>query len=246
MTDETEKTQAQEDIPEAMPVTVDRSPMGLLVDQNAYTQLKAVAKTFASSQLVPKHFRDKPADVFIALHMAHRLGADPIMVLQNLYIVHGNPGWSAKFIIAQANAAKSFRGPIRFRYDESDANNLRVTAHATMADTGEEVSSTVDLKMARAEGWTKSASGPSKYDTMPHQMLSYRAATFLVRLYCPEVLLGVPVVDELVDIHPTPPPGADAVTGIDTLKAKLAARKGGEVIDRETGEITPAPDDDAA
>lgn len=176
-------------------------PMGTLLNAGVYNHLKLVATHFAQSQLIPKHFQGKPQDVFIALHMAHRMGADPVMVLQNLYVVHGTPGWSAKFIIAQANMSKVFKGRIKFRYEGDESpdvtkSTLKVTAYATMDDGSDDVvEASASMDMARAEGWTSN----TKYKGMQRQMLSYRAATLLVRLYAPEVLMGVQVADEIED-----------------------------------------------
>ena len=39
----------------------------------------------------------------LALNMSQRMGADPLMVMQNLYIVDGRPAWSSQFIIAAIN-----------------------------------------------------------------------------------------------------------------------------------------------
>jgi len=65
------------------------------------------------------------------------------------------------------------------------------------------------MEMAKKEGWTKNA----KYQSIPEQMLRYRSAAFLIRLYCPEVMIGVPAQVELElearDVTPTG--GADVV-----------------------------------
>ena len=42
----------------------------------------------------------KTIERLIAQNMARRMGADLLMVMQNLYVVHGRPGWSAQFLIA--------------------------------------------------------------------------------------------------------------------------------------------------
>ena len=185
-------------LPDLVPAS---HPMGTLLNAGVYNHLKLVATHFAQSQLIPKHFQGKPQDVFIALHMAHRMGADPIMVLQNLYVVHGTPGWSARFIIGQANMSKVFQGRIKFRYEGDELadvtkSTFKVTAYATMNDgSGDVVEASASMEMARAEGWTSN----TKYKGMQRQMLSYRAATLLVRLYAPEVLMGVQVADEIED-----------------------------------------------
>jgi hypothetical protein len=70
---------------------------------------------------------------------------------------------------------------------------LAVTAHATLAVTGDAIEVTCDMAMAMAEGWTRNA----KYKSMPEHMLRWRSAAMLIRLYAPEVMLGMPVIEEL-------------------------------------------------
>lgn len=166
----------------------------MLADGPAFEHGQRVAKLFASSQLVPPHLRDKVADCFIALHMAQRLNEDPLIVLQNIYVVSGRAGWSAQYMIGRANRSGVFKGRINWRI-EGKGDALSVTAYAKLADDGEEVSATATMAMAKAEGWTKNA----KYQSMPEVMLRYRSATMLIRFYCPDVMLGIPVADELED-----------------------------------------------
>ena len=160
------------------------------------------AKLFASSPLVPAHIGDNGsakglANCYIALVLAKEMGENPLVVMQNIYIVHGRAGWNATYMIAKANASGVFKGVIRFAYSGEGAKRS-CTAKATLKETGEEVSTVVGMEMAAAEGWTKN----SKYKTLPDQMLAYRAATFLVRLYCPQVMLGYQTREELEDtIH---------------------------------------------
>ena len=155
-----------------------------------------LAKTFASTQLVPKHLQGKPDDCFIALLMAEQLGCSPIMVMQNIIVVSGTAGWKATFVIGMANDRGPFEGPIEFR-TEGKGDSLSVTAYATVEKTKHVVERTVSMAMAKAAGWTSN----KKYQEIPEQMLSYRAACFLVRLYCPEVLLGMNTEDELIDVR---------------------------------------------
>lgn len=200
-------------------------PLASFADPEIYEQLKKGAATLAKSALVPQSFRDKPEDCFIALHMAYRLNADPMLVMQSLYVVHGTPGWSAKFVIGQANVSNVFRGRIKWREEGAiGGDDHSVTAYATLAETGEEVAETVTMAMAKNEGWTKN----KKYQTLPSLMLKYRAATFLVRLHCPEVLMGVPVVDELEDVtaataRPVHESSAEALREV--LQSEAAARE---------------------
>ena len=65
--------------------------------------LQRISNMFAKSSLVPKTFQGNLPDCAIAVNMAQRLNADPLMVMQNLYVVYGTPSWSSKFLIAVFN-----------------------------------------------------------------------------------------------------------------------------------------------
>jgi len=53
--------------------------------------------------------------------------------------------------------------------------------------------------MAKDEGWLDKKG--SKWQTMPRQMMMYRAASFFARVHCPEVLIGLQTVDEVQDVN---------------------------------------------
>ena len=72
------------------------------------------AKLLAQSTLVPKEYQGNIPNCVIALNMASRMGADPLMVMQNLYIVYGRPGWSSQFLISTFNTSGRFTA---MRYD---------------------------------------------------------------------------------------------------------------------------------
>ena len=165
------------------------SSMKSFISQGAaFMQL---ARDMAESDIIPKDFRGKPANVFLAIEMAHRLGLGTMEVMQNLYVVHGTPSLSSKFLIGLANRSGRFRGGLRFEVT-GDGERMAVRCYATDRETAEELEVTVTMAQAKRAGWTKN----SKYVEMPEQMCSYRAATFFVRRYCPEVMLGMMTVDE--------------------------------------------------
>lgn len=159
-----------------------------------------IAKVFAGSDLVPKHFQGRVDNCFIALQMAFRLEIDPMLALQNMYIVYGNPGLSSQLAIALANKSGVFSTQIWFEETGTGAG-LSVTAHATLAKANKSVSQTVSLAQAENAGWTKSKDGVKPFwKAMPSQMLRYRSAVYLIRAYCPDVILGMHTKEEWEDM----------------------------------------------
>ena len=81
------------------------------------------AAMFADSPLVPQHLKGENknqaiANCYIALTMARELRQNPIVVMQNIYVVHGRAGWNAAYIIAQANRSGKFIGSINWRISD--------------------------------------------------------------------------------------------------------------------------------
>jgi hypothetical protein len=198
--------------------TTSNASIGIFADGPIFEHYWRVAKLFASSQLVPKHFQGKPEDCMIALNIAERLRMDPLVIFQSLHVVHGSPGWSAKYLIAQMNRSERFVGGVDFEVTGT-GRDMQATARVTLAVSGEVREETVSMEMAAAEGWARNP----KYTTMPAVMLRYRAATFLCRFYAPEVLLGIPMADEVEDVAFAERAGPTRVELVQSIPKALSA-----------------------
>jgi hypothetical protein len=161
--------------------------------------IQRIAKGLSESTLIPKDYQKNIPNCLVALNMANRLKADPLMVMQNLYVVHGRPAWSSQFLIATANASGKF-GPLRYRtVGTAGKDDYGCICSAVCSQTGEVLESTpITIGMAKAEGWY--SKNGSKWQTMPDQMLRYRSAAFFVRVYAPELSLGIQTEHEVADI----------------------------------------------
>ena len=165
--------------------------------KEAFEHSLRIAKMLATSNLVPKDYQNNVANCTIALEMANRIGATPLMVMQNLYIVHGRPAWSSSFLIATFNASKKFT-TLNFEHDEKKGGGA-CRAFAVEVATGERFNGTwITKTMVDGEGWSKKTG--SKWITMPEQMFMYRAAAFFIRMFAPEISMGIMTQDEAHDI----------------------------------------------
>lgn len=179
---------------------------------DSFCNAERVAQSLARSTIIPKDFRarhfqgDKEgvdpdvavSNCMIALQLANRMKADPMMIMQNLYIIYGRPAFSAQFIIAAINTCGRF-SVLKFKaVRDNNGTVIGCYAYATEKETGEVVNGPlVTLEMARSEGWT-SKSG-SKWKTMPEVMMRYRAASFFGRMYVPDVIMGMKTPEEVYD-----------------------------------------------
>lgn len=199
-----------------------------VADSASFDHIQRVAKAITESQLVPDVFKKNIPNAIIALELANRMGAAPLMVMQNLHVIHGKPSFSAQFMIGAINASKKF-SPLRFTYvGEPNTPAWGCFAHAKSTIDNEVCTGvTITMAMADAEGWTKKTG--SKWKTMPQLMLSYRAATWWCRMYSPEMLMGFPTEDEAVDIAPfdADPSAGGPATLVDTKHEPVKRRSKG-------------------
>ncbi|MEG2566042.1 MAG: recombinase RecT [Acinetobacter sp.] len=236
-----------------------------------------MAESLANSTIIPEAFRNtlmvkdrydaqakkwiyRPeanpngvSNCIIALNMAQRLGADPMMIMQNLYLVDGRPSWSSQFIIAAINSSGRY-SPLRFDITGGDeeveipyavtewvynqatkkkepvesnqtarVKNYKCVAWVVEKATGERLESTpITMEMAVKEGWYQK--NGSKWQSMPEQMLRYRAASFFGRIYAPDLLMGLRTQEEemesIIDITPEPAP-QEAPQTLDSIKQNV-------------------------
>jgi hypothetical protein len=94
-------------------------------DAAQFETMQRVCKMFANSELVPDMYKitDKNpeakavANCMIAISMAMRVGADPLMIMQNMVIIYGRPSWSSKFLVATVNTCGRFNA-LQYRFTE--------------------------------------------------------------------------------------------------------------------------------
>ncbi|UXY55359.1 hypothetical protein [Pseudomonas tohonis] len=208
-------------------------------DLQGFELMQRIAKAFSSSNLVPKHYLGNLPNCMIALDMARRIGANPLMVMQNLYVVHGTPGWSSKFLIATVNTCGRY-STLRYEWvGTKGKDDYGCRAWAIERETGERLDGiVVDWAMVKAEGWS-SKSG-SKWMTMADQMFIYRSAAFWQRAYAPDLGMGLVTEEEIRDTYDAQRShdGSFSVD-LDSLRDTTPP----PVVDTETGEILePEPE----
>lgn len=207
------------------------TPVGQTVKQ--FEVMQRMAKMYTESTIVPDTYKGNIGNCVIALDMAMRMGCNPLMCMQNLYIVHGNPAFSSKFLIATINASGRF-SPLRYEFKGEEGTleyGCRCIAYESSDKEHKEPlhGDWITIGMADKEGWIKK--NGSKWQSMPSQMLRYRAAAFWQRVYCPEISMGLITkeeADDIQDVEYTEIPTKDKL-------AEIAARAA-EVVDTESEE----------
>lgn len=207
-----------------------------LTDSQGFELAQRAAKCLASSTLVPKEYQGNIANCVIALNMAARVGADPLMVMQNLVIVHGRPTWSSQFLIATVNTCGRFSA-LRYEFfGEPGKDSWGCRAWAIEKATGEKLVGTdVTIAIAKKEGWH--GKNGSKWQSIPQQMLMYRAGSWWTRAYAPELSMGLHTADEMRDVIDINDDGSYTVTSEELGSAPVQTA---EVVDEPKGKTIPA------
>lgn len=203
------------------------------------------------------------ANCMIALDVAARIGASPLMIMQNLVIIYGKPSWSSKFLIATVNTCGRFE-PLKYKFiEKGKVGKINITEYVwdratnskkpvtrefdgtkimdiecvayTKAKGSTEIleSSPISIRMAIEEGWF--TKNGSKWQTMPKQMLMYRSASFWTSAYAPEISMGMRTVEEVEDTeHVELREGDNEQNSIEQIKAEREKRAGKNVIELKT------------
>lgn len=161
---------------------------------DAFNTAQRMAIMLSKSSIVPAAYQNNVGNTMIALDMANRLHTGPLMIMQNLYIVHGNPAWSSQYIIAMINNSKRYKTELQFEMNGS-GDSLSCRAFALTYDDRKVEGPLITMELAKKEGWI--GKNGSKWKTMPEVMIRYRAASFFGRLNCPDLIMGMYSADEV-------------------------------------------------
>lgn len=194
--------------------TLNSTSVSVFGNMDSFEQAQRMVVPLSKSTMVPDAYHNNPANCMVAMEMSHRIGKSVLEVMQNMQIVKGNAGWKSEYVIMSINRSGIFKEPLDFVFSEDRQSCYAV---ATRKSNKKELRGTVvSMELAAAEGWLNK--NGSKWNTMPEQMLMYRAATFFCRVYCPEVLAGVQTQDEIIDIGFEP---SNNTSKINDLNSKI-------------------------
>lgn len=175
----------------------DFSNGGVFNSSDSFSLARQMAQAMSVSTIVPPTFQKSEANCMVAISQAQRLGVDPFVVMNNMYMIQGKITWKSEFIIAMINASGKFDTELQFEEEEKDGKPYSCTAF-TFKD-GRKISGIkVTMDMADKEGWTKK--NGSKWLTLPQLMLRYRAAVFFARFNAPELTSGLYTIEEGEDV----------------------------------------------
>lgn len=158
-----------------------------------------IANQLAKSTIIPKEYQGKPENVVLCMGMSRKIGLDVMTVINNLQLVMGKQEWKGSFIPVLIEMTEKYTDLEHNFVGKESEDNFGCYLEATRVRDGKRIKgTTVTISMAKKEGWYNRN---SKWQTMPQQMLIYRASAFFARAYCPAALNGLFTEGESSDIQ---------------------------------------------
>lgn len=187
--------------------------------------------TLSKSELVPKDFQGKPANILVAIQWGFELGLQPMQSMQSIAVINGRPSLWGDAVIALVRSS----GLCQYVYEEIAADGKSATCRTKRTTDEKEVSRTFTMEDAEKAG-LKGKQGP--WTNYPKRMLQMRARSWCLRDVYPDVLRGVHVAEEAQDL---PEKDVTPATGEPAMVEQPQARSAKPAaIDAEEVKQTPA------
>jgi hypothetical protein len=158
------------------------------------TEAIALSKLIANSDLAPRDFKGKPANVLIAMQMGAEVGLAPMAALQNIAVINGRPSIWGDAALGIVVTHPDYEWHKEVWEGTADTK----TAIFQIKRKGNEVHvtrfSVADAKKANLWGKT----GP--WQQYSDRMLQMRARGFGIRDKFPDALRGLGLAEEAMDI----------------------------------------------
>lgn len=148
-------------------------------------RITRMSEILCKASFTPKHFRDKPAEVFAAIMAGHEMGIQPVASLQAFFVINGAAS-------PYARTLHSVALKLGHVVEIVEETATKVSGRARRKDSTHWEEVTWTMERAQQAGLTKNA----VYKAYPQAMLRARVITDLIRRTCPEVTLGLVTVEE--------------------------------------------------
>jgi len=148
------------------------------------------ADVLAKSSIVPKDFNGNPGNILVAIQWGMELGLQPMQAMQNIAVINGRPSLWGDAVIALVRGSPLCESIIETI--DGDVATCRVKRRGEP-----EQSRSFSMADAKAAGLS-GKSGP--WTQYPKRMLQMRARAFALRDVFPDVLRGMPIAEEVLDM----------------------------------------------
>ena len=168
-----------------------------LYSPKLYAHYYKMAEMVAKSDMVPKNFKDKPSNIFIAWEYGYALGMSLSQCLQDIGIVHGKPALYGDGLMALALGHPDCESITEHPIIDSKTgivSGYSCTIKRRGHDAHTKIFTLQDAEQAKLINKSQPDSAWMKY---PQRMLQMRARGFCIRDKFSDALRGIKSVEEL-------------------------------------------------
>lgn len=163
-----------------------------------WAEVRAFAAEAAKSEMVPKAYRGRPADIALAIQLGSEIGLGPMQSVQNIAVIGGRPSIYGDAMLALCRRDRRCLRVTEAIDGDGDARcGTCVVERAAPDGVVERISSTFSVGDAkRAHLWGR----PGPWTEYSDRMLQMRARGFALRDAFPDLLRGLISAEEAADI----------------------------------------------
>ena len=180
-------------IEEAKPLGIQRT-IGL--GPRTFEEAWRFAKLIAGSDLAPKDYIDKPANVLVAIQMGAEVGLSPMAAIQNIAVINGRPSLWGDAALAVVMVHPAYEWHKEKIEGTGDAKVAIFEIKRKGNDPHVSRFTIADAKKANLVG----KAGP--WTNYPDRMLAMRARGFGLRDKFADALRGLSIAEEALDLPP--------------------------------------------
>lgn len=163
---------------------------GVSLTPRNLTEAMNFADVMSKSSIVPKDFQGNPGNILVAVQWGMELGLQPLQAMQNIAVINGRPALWGDAVIALVRSSSLCE------YVREDLTDGVATCRVKRRGEEEQVR-TFSMQDAQRAGLAGKSGPWSQY---PARMLQMRARSWALRDVFPDVLRGMPVAEEVMDI----------------------------------------------
>jgi hypothetical protein len=168
---------------------------GFSLTPTSLNEAVQLAELMASSEMVPKDYQGKPANVLVAVQMGAELGLKPVQALQNIAVVNGRPS-----IWGDGLRALIMSSPDLVNIEDSfDNDSFMAKCSITRSINGNAVR--FDGEFSKEDADRAGLWGRNVWKSYPKKMLEWRAFGFAARKAYADRLRGISLAEESQDIQ---------------------------------------------
>ena len=172
-----------------------------------------MAKMISTTQLIPKAYHNKPADILVAFEFGRSLGLGYLQAVQNIAVINGRPSLWGDAVLAVCQGHPDFEYIKEHQMTNDSGEVIGCQCIVKRKSYPEETKRQFTIEDAKKAGiW-----GRNVWAQYPNRMLAMRARAFALRDTFADALSGIQMIEEVQDYKDikdiTPKDDASGVLG---------------------------------